>query len=116
MEMAGGSWSADPELAAILRDARAVIADGLLAAAGAAQPAARTMARADGASAVDTPEPPPDVANVQRWHPLQVQSARAWLAFAERLALDWVGEPSLPRGELVSHLEGTFWAAVRPPT
>jgi AcrR family transcriptional regulator len=88
MEMAGGSWSADPELAAILRDARAAIADGLLAAAddGSDAPADGPAAR------------------------LRTQSARAWLAFAEQLALDWVAEPTVDREALVAHLEASFRA------
>jgi AcrR family transcriptional regulator len=89
MEMAGGSWSADPELAEVLRDARAAIADGLLAAAD------------DGR---DVPRDGPAAA-------LRTQSARAWLAFAERLALDWVAEPSVDREALVAHLEASFRAA-----
>ena len=91
MEMAGGSWSADPELAAILREARASIADGLLAAA-------------------DEIAGPPDDGPGAR---LRTQSARAWLAFAEQLTLDWVAEPSVDRGALVAHLEATFRAATR---
>lgn len=89
MEMARGSWSADPELAAILRDARASIADGLLAAA-------------------DEPPGPAEDGPALR---LRAQSARAWLAFAEQLALDWVAEPSVDREALVAHLEVTFRAA-----
>jgi AcrR family transcriptional regulator len=88
MEMAGGSWSADPELATILRDARAAIADGLLAAADAGSDSS-----ADGPAAR-----------------LRTQSARAWLAFAEQLALDWVAEPTVDREALVEHLEASFRA------
>jgi AcrR family transcriptional regulator len=116
MEMAGGSWSADPELAEILRDARAAIADGLLAAADAGTPIATGIDRACGASAAERPSPPSDATTAPHWHPLQVQSARAWLAFAERLALDWLVEPSIPRIELTAHLERTFRLAVRRPT
>jgi AcrR family transcriptional regulator len=93
-EMVRGSWAADAELAALLAESRETMAGRLLEAAGVAE------------------EPGGAAERGPAGDPLARHAARAWLSFAEQLALDWVAAPSVPRERLVRYLETTFRATV----
>lgn len=83
-ELVRGSATGDPQLAALMDDAHATIAERLL----------RTL------------DVPGDAAFVR-------QAARAWLGFAESLILDWVTTPTSSREQLLAYLVDGFDHTVR---